>query len=491
MYVVRGEKTRFTRLIFLCSCLLLLVSACQNSAGSPTAQNTSKSAALATVTQTGTSSIPIRLPSHTGTTPTHGSNQGTSPVSVPSGSGGIPAAFPHYFSFGVMNGPGNASLLDSMRSQNGTAYAFRYQYLSAGVNTHAGWETWNTPTGQFVTNYMQESGQHGYTPAFVYYEICQSNGPHPGSYCGGHDLEQDTANLANPSTMNAYYANWVLLLQKIHAFGKPVLVIVEPDLWGFLQKTANGSDNAANVPASVSSSGYADAAGFPNTAQGFGWALLHMRDKYAPQATLAVHASLWATNTDIGSDTTSSQDLAGLARREANFLASTGLTGTPAGVSGWDLLSNDVADHDAGQLSGHGWWDRYNRTLPNFVRYLQFMSLLSQDAHRRIVMWQVPIGNQYFDTMNNSAGHYQDNRAEYILSNVASFASAGIIGVLFGPGNGGTTFADWMKDGITNPAPISTYECSFCNNHRSQYADDDGGYLRIFVGQYMRHPLGL
>ncbi|HYL43178.1 MAG TPA: hypothetical protein VEU97_07325 [Ktedonobacteraceae bacterium] len=430
--------------------------------------------------------MPIQLPGHPRITPTQASNQG-----IPPTSGGVPAAFPRYFSFGVMNGPGNASLLATMRSQNGTAYAFRYQYLSAGVNTHAGWETWNTPTGQFVTNYMQESAQYGYTPAFVYYEICQSNGPHPGSYCSGHDLEQDTANLANPSTMNAYYANWVLLLQKIQAFGKPVLVIVEPDLWGFLQKDANGSDNAANLPASVSSSGYADAAGFPNTAQGFGWALLHMRDKYAPRATLAVHASLWATNTDIGSDTSSSLDLAGLAQREAKFLASTGLTGTPAGVSSWDLISNDVADHDAGQLNGHAWWDRYNHTFPNFARYLQFISLLSQDAHRRIVMWQVPIGNQYFDTMNNSAGHYQDNRAEYILSNVASFARAGIIGVLFGPGNGGTTFADWVRDGITNPAPISTYECNFCNNHRSQYADDDGGYLRIFVGQYMRHPLGL
>jgi len=137
MYVVRGEKTRFTRLVFLWSCLLLLVSACQNSAGSPTAQNTHTSTALATATQTGTSSIPIRLPSHAGITPTQGSNHGTSPGLVPSGSGGIPAAFPHYFSFGVMNSPGNASLLDTMRSQNGTAYAFRYQYLSNGVNTHA------------------------------------------------------------------------------------------------------------------------------------------------------------------------------------------------------------------------------------------------------------------------------------------------------------------------------------------------------------------
>src|SRR6202011_484614 len=98
----------------------------------------------------------------------------------------------------------------------------------------------------------------------------------------------DTGNLADASTMNTYFANWVLLLQKIGAFGKPVLVIVEPDLWGFLQMASHGSDNAANVAASVSSSGYADAAGFPNTAQGFAWALLHMRDKYAPKATLAL-----------------------------------------------------------------------------------------------------------------------------------------------------------------------------------------------------------
>jgi hypothetical protein len=164
MYVVRGEKTRFTRLILLCGCLLLLLSACQNSSGSLTAQNTNKLAALATATQTETSSIPIQLPDHPGITPTQGSNQGMSPGSVPAGSGGVPAAFPHYFSFGVMNGPGNASLLDTMRSQNGTAYAFRYQYLSAGVNTHAGWETWNTPAG--VKEEIRREGETRYDARF-------------------------------------------------------------------------------------------------------------------------------------------------------------------------------------------------------------------------------------------------------------------------------------------------------------------------------------
>jgi hypothetical protein len=99
-------------------------------------------------------------------------------------------------------------------------------------------------------------------------------------------------------------------------------------------------------------------------------------------------------------------------------------------------------------------------------------------------MWQVPAGNQYFDTMDNTQGHTQDNRAEYILGHIADFAAAGIMGVLFGPGNGGTTVTDARNDGVTNPAPISTYECARCNTHTSAYADDDGGYLRIFVGQY-------
>ena len=236
-----------------------------------------------------------------------------------------------YFSFGVVNAPGDATLLDAMRSQNGTFFAFRYQYLAGGVNTGSGWETWNTPSGQFATYYIQESSQHGYIPTFVYYEMCQSNGPHAGSYCGGHELEQDTGNLNNPSTMKAYFANWVLLLQKISAYGKRVLVIVEPDLWGFLQMASNGSNNAASVPASVNSSGFADAAAFPNTAQGFAWALLHMRDKYAPKATLALHASPWATGIDIASYTGTSLDVAALSRHEATFLNSAGISGNPAG----------------------------------------------------------------------------------------------------------------------------------------------------------------
>jgi len=185
--------------------------------------------------------------------------------------GAVPAGFPSYFSFGIMNAPNAVPMLDDMRQSNGTAFTFRYQYLTGGVNTGHGWEMWNQPAGQFAADYMHENAQHRYTPTFVYYEMCQSNGPHPGSYCGGHEMAQDTANLTSASTMHAYFANWALLLQKIRSYGGPVLVIVEPNLWGFLQSAAHGTDNAAQVPASVNSSGYAAAAAYPNTAQGFAW----------------------------------------------------------------------------------------------------------------------------------------------------------------------------------------------------------------------------
>ena len=496
MRISRTVKPQKKLLTCLCGALLLILAACQTNSGQ---ESNNPIIQIPAQIQHGSppansSPIALQVPPHNrgSATPTNGTyNSGASPGPVPTGNGPIPAAFPHFFSFGVMNPPATASALDDMRSKNGATFTFRYQYLTGGANTGRGWETWQQPTGQFATYYMQESDQHGYVPTFVFYEICLTNGPHPSDYCGGHNVDQDTGNLASATAMKAYFGNWVLMLQKIRAFGKPVLVIVEPDLWGFLQNAAHGTGNAASVPASVSNSGFADAAGFPNTAQGFAWALLHMRDRYAPNAMLTLHASTWASGNDIATSTDAGLDVAGMARQEATFLNSAGLVGNPAGVSTWDLVSSDVADFDSAQPNGRSWWDRYNRTFPNFARYLTFIGDISQQTHRRIVMWQVPMGNQYFDTMNNSPGHYQDNRAEYILGNVASFATAGVIAVLFGPGNGGTMNIDAMRDGVTNPAPINSYECNACNNHASSYPDDDGGFLRIFVGMYMQHPVAI
>lgn len=403
----------------------------------------------------------------------------STPKAAQAAAGPIPSGMPGHFSFGIMDSPGGQTYLNGMRSSNGTAWDFRYQYLAGGAGT--GWSTWNTPAGEFATYYMNDSGNNGYIPSFVYYNMLQSNGP-----SGGNESGTDLAHLGSTSTMSAYYGDWALLMQKIGAYGKPVLVIVEPDLWGFIEQAAQamGSTSAASISASVASSGYPAAQSYPNTAQGYAWALLHIRDLYAHNAILALHASPWGTGTDIASNTSSSVDAAAIGSQTAQFLSTEGIAGNPSGVSTFDLISNDIADHDSGQ-SGI-WWDRNNVTFPNFSRYLQYANALSNGTGRRVVMWQVPVGNQYFDTENNSAGHTQDNKAEYIIGHTADFANAGVIGVLFGPGNAGTYAQDAQNDGVTNPAPISTYECNDCNNHTSSYADDDGGYLRLFLGQYYK-----
>jgi hypothetical protein len=401
-------------------------------------------------------------------TPTH-------PVTVTA----VPAALDHHFSFGVMSNPGEASYLDGMRSHNGTTWDLRYQYLAGGVNTGTGWQTWNAG-GAYAANYMEESDNHGYMPALVYYMLLQSNGAN-----GSSEPNRDLAHLADASVMRAYYADWTKLMRDVGAFKKPAVVIVEPDLWGFVeQKAAAYGNSAAGVPASVASSGNPALASYPNTAQGFAWALLHLRDLYAPNAILALHVSPWGSQLDIATSKSQYLNPTLAAQQQAYFLSTAGLEGNPTGVSSWDILSGDIADHDSGQAGA--WWDATNATFPNFARYLSYVHALVKNTGRRLLMWQAPIGNQYFDTENNTQGHTQDNKAQYILDHVADFASAGVIGVLFGPGNGGTYAQDARHDGVTNPAPISTYQCDKCNSHKSSYADDDGGYLRIFVGQYYK-----
>jgi hypothetical protein len=98
--------------------------------------------------------------------------------------------------------------------------------------------------------------------------------------------------------------------------------------------------------------------------------------------------------------------------------------------------------------------------------------------------------------MNNTDGHYQDNRAEYFFSHLPELRDAGIVGLLFGAGNAGsTTNDDGKADGITNPASFCSTDgissASICNDHASTSSDDDGGFLRMQSAAYFQNPLPL
>src|SRR5438477_8003521 len=374
--------------------------------------------------------------------------------------------------FGLASPPGDFSWMQT----SGVPWKYRYTYLSAGVNTSSGWETWNTPLGAYATFYMNATDSLGAIPVFSYYEMLQSQ-PSTGST----ELDRDYSNLNNNSTMNAYYGNFALLMSQASAFGKPVVVQVEPDLFGYMEHKA-GSGDASTVSASVASSGYAGLSALPNTFQGFSWALLKLRDSIAPNVILAPHASTWASGGDIGQNSDPTFNLAAAADKVAAFLNSAGAASNPDGSTS-DVVFNDVSDNDAA-LNAR-WWDRNDVTLPDFQQWLTWMTELHAKTARPLIEWQVPVGNEYLDTMNNSPGHTQDNRVEYFLSHAPALTAAGIIAVLVGSGgNGGSTYTDAKGDGVTNPAPIWSFQCNPRNNPASGWPDDDRGNLRIFVGLY-------
>jgi hypothetical protein len=120
-------------------------------------------------------------------------------------------------------------------------------------------------------------------------------------------------------------------------------------------------------------------------------------------------------------------------------------------------------------------------------------------------MWQIPLGNTKMRSQNNGWGHYQDNRPEWLLDEVArthltAYRDAGVVAFLFGGGAGGTTCAcNAENDGITNfPAvngnvivsELGTGTPALVNNSGTQTlvtpdaVDDDGGFFRWRAWQY-------
>ena len=368
----------------------------------------------------------------------------------------IPAGIPQHFGLGLMNNP---QQLDWMTS-SGIPWDYRYQYLTGGVNTGDGWSTWGYPAGSFLDDYLQGSAENGYISVLTYYQVVPS-APDPG----GEDV---LAKLRDASTMRAYFDDWESLMRRLGAFGKTVVVHVEPDLWGYLERE---DGDAAKVDMLVKSSGAPSVADFDDTAAGFAQALAHVRDLQAPNVLLGFHVSSWATGKDL---IRNKADPVDSAAKIAAFYRSLGVD--------FDLLFLDASDRDAAWYETQTgkkdhWWEG-----ADFERFRSFVASAVSDMGKRAVIWQVPVGNTLYRSMDNTWGHYQDNRAQYWLGDrqhTQQLVDAGVIALLFGAGaDGCTMYNDEMQDGVTNPSPIDG------NDTQAQYADDDGGYLRLQAADY-------
>ncbi len=377
----------------------------------------------------------------------------------------LPAGVPGHFSIGLFNA-------DASQLPSDFQLDYRYQYLAGGVNTGDGWATWN-PGGAYASNYINASKAQGLIPTFIYYQILQS-APNYDEY----------ANFQVPTTMHDYYDDFKLLMQKCAqaSAGGPVLVDIEPDLTGVMQQhSSNTNNDASRQPVSVSSSGQADVADIPNNFRGFYQALAHIRDVYAPSVTLGIDVSSWGAGEDIAINRDPSFNWLRHATDTATYLNSLG--------PGYQMLFWNPSDRDAAYYQvvqgSNKWWDDTNTTYPNFNRMAQWMGSIVTQTQKRVMMWQVPNGNRVYRSENNTDGHWQDNRAEYFLnpisgrSHMGEWGNYGFLGLMFGAGVGSQShYFDAKNDGVTNPSPING------NNLISALPDDDGGYLRLQIGNY-------
>jgi hypothetical protein len=141
----------------------------------------------------------------------------------------------------------------------------------------------------------------------------------------------------------------------------------------------------------------------------------------APNALVAPMASMWATNADPQSVTDA--EAISMAQSTAAFID--GMGGAQA-----DMLIVEWGDRDAG--SGlRPWWDDTDMETPRLTRAILWENALSHASGKRLLLWQIPVGNMALD---NTCDHYRDNRAAYAFNHPRDLFDAGVAGLLFGGG---------------------------------------------------------
>lgn len=359
--------------------------------------------------------------------------------------GNVPAGLPARLCVGLVEDPGETWMRDS-----GAAWDMRYHYFVKGWRDNWGWDPTNS--GQWGLGYLEECDAHGFLPVVQYY--CMNG-------YSGYDEGAFYATAGNATVMADYFDDFKVLMQRCKEFDKPVLVLLEGDGYAYME-IQSGENPAAY--AAVAATGMPELASLPNTAAGWGLAFLRIRQAVgADQVVLGMHISAWATQSDISYYQTDVALQPEVDQAYA-FLAPLGLAANVTGAT-YDVLVGDPLDRDSGfyevnqGLGQARWWNAADNAPLNsrsFNRYAEWMRLWNRTAHKRWVLWQIPLGNSnHLNVWNNGGARegFKDNRPEYFFANgtdhLRKFADAGAIALLFGPGAAGQSYCtnDVYTDG--------------------------------------------
>ena len=304
----------------------------------------------------------------------------------------------------------------------GTTLDLHYAYL-VGLPTMGGWPDWNAG-GSFVNILTDSADANGVTPMFTLYGMAALG-------------DGNFAMTTNDAAMNLYWQGAKLLFQRLAIFGKPAVVHLEPDFWGYAMQQS--LDGLAKV---IVTEHAPDCAGQPDTLVGMAGCLITLARTYAPKVAIGFHASSWGGTQD----------------QVVSFFKA-------IHADTADFVATDVLDRDAGCYEEHTdpncmakstgvYWDETNMTSPNFQEHLTWVSAIHGGLNLPVLWWQLPLGVPS-TTPGGTAGHYRDDRVHYIFNHVSDFVAAGGVGVTFGTGAANQT--DITTDGGQFKSAVTSY----------------------------------
>ncbi len=297
-----------------------------------------------------------------------------------------------------------------------------YMYLS-GLD----WPEWNLPAGDYVTQQANAAKSRGIVPMFTLYQAASYG-------------ENNLGVFNTTDFMTKYWRGVKLMFQKLGAFDAPVVVHVEPDLWGYTQRK---SSLPSGVPMKVGAL-VPECSDLPADVSGMARCVIRLGRQLAPKAVIGLSASSFGAFTNGASDPT----------KIGNYMNSIG-----AGDA--DITVIETLDRDAGcfengsdvncKRSGQFYWDEKNIAHPNFHDHLAWAKTIRNTIGKPLLWWQMPLG--VAATGAGYSSHYRDNRVKYLFNHPAEFAAAGGIGAVFGTGaknqTDSTTDNNQFKNAVT------------------------------------------
>ena len=115
---------------------------------------------------------------------------------------------------------------------SGVPWDVRYQYFTKGWVNNWGYSAYD---GSWGLSYMKECDSQHFIPAVEYYQVNGEPGGAESAFL---------AKVQNATTMKSYFGDFKILMQRAKDFGKPVLILMEADGFGFLQQQTSSNSGA-------------------------------------------------------------------------------------------------------------------------------------------------------------------------------------------------------------------------------------------------------